>query len=75
MSSSEILGMASRRGSIKRGLRDFAFFARRRPSVMFGLVIVGVTLFLALFGPAVAPFDPERGLTLGEWHATVPTPN
>jgi peptide/nickel transport system permease protein len=61
-SSSEILGMASRRGSIKRGLRDFALFARRRPSVMFGLVIVGVTLFLALFGPAVAPFDPEHAL-------------
>ncbi len=50
------------RGSFARGLRDFFLFARRRPSVMFGLVIVGVTLFLALLGPHVAPYDPERAL-------------
>jgi peptide/nickel transport system permease protein len=57
------LGTAGRRGgSMRRGVRDFTVFVRRRPSVMFGLVIVGTTLFLALLGPAVAPFDPEHAL-------------
>src|SRR5437868_15509405 len=48
--------------SLRRGIDDFLAFARRRPSVLFGLVIVCVTLFLAFFGAAVAPYDPERAL-------------
>jgi peptide/nickel transport system permease protein len=61
-SNTEALGIMARDGSLRRGVLDFAQFARRRPSVMLGLVIVGTTLFLALLGPQVAPFDPERAL-------------
>ena len=45
-----------------RALAGFLAFARHRPSVLFGLVVVVVTLFLAVAGPAVAPYDPERAL-------------
>ncbi|MFO1059278.1 MAG: ABC transporter permease [Dongiaceae bacterium] len=45
-----------------RALAGFLAFARRRPSVMFGLVVVVVTLFLAITGPLVAPYDPELAL-------------
>src|SRR5207249_3921249 len=37
-------------------------FAWGRPSLTIGLIIVCVPLFLAFFGPAVAPYDPERAL-------------
>ena len=33
-------------------------FARRRPSFLLGLAIVALTLFLAVFGPLVAPYHP-----------------
>ena len=42
--------------------RSFAGFARRRPSFLIGLAIVAVTIFLAVFGPLVAPHPPERAL-------------
>jgi peptide/nickel transport system permease protein len=62
MSTSETFGMVGRRGPLGRGIRNFAGFARRRPSLLFGLAVVAATLFLALFGPEVAPFDPEHAL-------------
>ena len=43
-----------------RRLRAFAAFARRQPSFALGLVIVALTLFLAAFGPLIAPYHPER---------------
>jgi peptide/nickel transport system permease protein len=43
-----------------RELGDFFAFARRRPSLLFGLVVVAVTIFLAIAGPHVAPYDPEH---------------
>ena len=43
-------------------IRNFWRFAARRPSFMTGLVIVLITLFLAIFGPVIAPFDPEHAL-------------
>lgn len=42
--------------------RSFLLFTRRRPSFVVGLVIVVVTVFLAVFGPMVAPYPPERAL-------------
>lgn len=42
--------------------RSFVGFARRRPSFLFGLAIVAVTIFLAVFGPLMAPYPPERAL-------------
>jgi peptide/nickel transport system permease protein len=45
-----------------RGVRSVVGFARKQPSFLIGLAIVAVTLFLALFGPLVAPYHPERAL-------------
>lgn len=45
-----------------REIRSLAQFARSRPGFLAGLVIVFVTLFLALFGPAIAPYGPEEVL-------------
>jgi peptide/nickel transport system permease protein len=53
-----VAGGAARR----RAVRDFLRFARRRPAFQIGLLIVVVSLFLALFGPAIAPYPPETAL-------------
>ena len=45
-----------------RGIAGFVAFAARRPAPMFGLVIVVITIFLAVFGPTIAPYDPELAL-------------
>ena len=58
--TSQILHTDFGLGSLRRGLFDFVAFARRVPSLMFGLIIVFVTLLLAAFGPQIAPYDPER---------------
>lgn len=46
----------------RRALRGFILFTRGRPSFQIGLVIVVVSVFLALFGPAIAPYPPETAL-------------
>src|SRR4051794_41429197 len=59
-------------------VRAFAAFARRQPSFALGLVIVALTLFLAAFGPLVAPYHPEHALpgegllppSFGHWMGT-----
>ena len=43
-------------------IRSLAHFARSRPGFLTGLVIVFATLFLAVFGPAIAPYGPEEAL-------------
>src|SRR5258708_482247 len=52
----------ARPGSLWHGALDFLAFARRRPSLILGCSIVLVTLFLALLGPHVAPYNPELAL-------------
>lgn len=42
--------------------RSFIAFTRGRPSFLVGLVIVAITIFLAFFGPMVAPYHPERAI-------------
>ena len=44
-----------------RRLRDSDFwrFARRRPAMQFGLAVIVVTAFLAVFGAAIAPYPTE----------------
>jgi len=37
-------------------------FARRRPGFLFGLVVIAVTVFLAMFGPWITPYRPEEAL-------------
>ena len=37
-------------------------FARTQPGFLLGLVVVVVTVFLALFGPWIAPYRPEEAL-------------
>jgi peptide/nickel transport system permease protein len=41
---------------------SFFAFAKRRKGFMFGLVIVAVTIVLAIAGPYVGPYPPERAL-------------
>jgi peptide/nickel transport system permease protein len=43
-------------------LRSFIAFAKRRKGFLFGLVVVTVTIFLAIVGPYVGPYPPERAL-------------
>lgn len=47
---------------VRSELRRFMAFTRSHPSFAFGLVVVVATIFLAFFGPTVAPYDPERAL-------------
>ncbi len=56
---SETLAIAAARRS---GWTELAAFTRRRPAFRLGLVIVALSLFLAAFGPAVAPYPPETAL-------------
>jgi peptide/nickel transport system permease protein len=49
-------------GIAPRRLDAFVSFARKRPSFVVGLAIVSATLFLAVFGPMIAPYHPERAL-------------
>ncbi len=46
----------------RRASRDFVLFARARPAFQIGLAIVAVSLFLAMFGPSIAPYPPETAL-------------
>ena len=55
-------GMQSRREAVSAELRNFLAFARRRPGFIFGLVVVVATVFLAMLGPYIAPYHPERAL-------------
>jgi len=48
-----------------RGASEFSDFVRGRPGFVFGMVIVIVTLFLAAFGPSVAPYPPELAIPGG----------
>jgi peptide/nickel transport system permease protein len=59
---SPIAGELAESGAAPRGLRSVITFSRKRPSFLVGFAIVLVTLFLALFGPVVAPYQPERAL-------------
>ena len=47
------------------GLLEFLSFVRSRPGFLFGLVVVIVTLFLAAFGPSIAPYPPEFAIPGG----------
>lgn len=49
-------------GAVRHEIAGFLAFARRRPSLQFGLFIVGATIFLAFFGHSIAPFDPELAI-------------
>jgi peptide/nickel transport system permease protein len=42
--------------------RDLARFSKSRPGFLFGLVVVALTIFLAAFGPYLAPYGPEETL-------------
>jgi peptide/nickel transport system permease protein len=53
-----VAGQAARR----RAWRNVLLFTRARPAFQLGLLIVVVSLFLALFGPAIAPYPPEMAL-------------
>ena len=55
-------GPQSRREAAAAEFRNFLAFARRRPGFMFGLVVVVITVFLAMLGPYIAPYHPERAL-------------
>jgi peptide/nickel transport system permease protein len=52
----------SGRPGFERQLRRFAHFAGRRPPFGIGLAIVAFSVFLAFFGPLVAPYPPETAL-------------
>ena len=53
-----VTGQAARR----RAWRNVLLFTGARPAFQIGLLIVAVSLFLALFGLAIAPYPPERAL-------------
>ena len=53
-----VSGSAARR----RASRNFLLFIRARPAFQVGLAIVAVSLFLAVFGTAIAPYPPETAL-------------
>ncbi|MGE0716466.1 MAG: ABC transporter permease [Alphaproteobacteria bacterium] len=53
-----VRGSAARR----RAVADFLRFVRARAAFQIGLVIVVASVFLALFGPAIAPYPPETAL-------------
>lgn len=48
--------------SARRELLGFAAFVRSRPSFLFGLAVVATTIFLAVFGDVIAPYNPQRAL-------------
>jgi peptide/nickel transport system permease protein len=52
----------SGRPGFERQLRRFAHFAGRRSPFGIGLAIVAFSVFLAFFGPLVAPYPPETAL-------------
>jgi peptide/nickel transport system permease protein len=59
---SPIAGELAAPATAPSAVRSLIGFARGRPSFLIGLAIVAVTLFLAVFGPMVAPYHPERAL-------------
>ncbi len=50
-------------GGAAREAGDLWRFARTQPGFFFGLVVIVVTVFLALFGPWIAPYGPEEALS------------
>lgn len=50
-------------GGAAREAGDLWRFARTQPGFLFGLVVIVVTVFLALFGPWIAPYGPEEALS------------
>jgi len=54
--------LQSRYSAIAAEVRNFVTFARHRPGLTFGLIVVVITVFLAAFGPLIAPYNPERAL-------------
>ena len=44
------------------GLHIFARFVGQRPAFLTGLVIVGLTVFLAAVGPYIGPYPTETAL-------------
>ena len=50
-------------GGAAREAGDLWRFARTQPGFFFGLVVIAVTVFLALFGPWIAPYGPEEALS------------
>jgi len=54
---------AGRLGGAAREAGDLWRFARTQPGFLFGLVVIVVTVFLALFGPWIAPYGPEEALS------------
>jgi peptide/nickel transport system permease protein len=55
-----------RTGVLARAAReagDLWRFARTQPGFLFGLVVIVATVFLALFGPWIAPYRPEEALS------------
>jgi peptide/nickel transport system permease protein len=53
-----VIGQAARR----RAWRNVMAFTRARLAFHIGLLIVAVSMFLAMFGPAIAPYPPETAL-------------
>jgi peptide/nickel transport system permease protein len=47
-------------GGFRGEARYFAYFTRRRPLFIFGLVVVLLSLVAAAVGPYVAPYDPIK---------------
>jgi peptide/nickel transport system permease protein len=41
---------------------SFVAYARHRPGLLFGLAVVAVTVSLAVIGPYIGPYPPERAL-------------
>ena len=60
-------GFAERHAATIRQLRFFAWSFSRSPSAMLGLAIVAAFLFLAAFGPHIAPYpgDASGAMNLG----------
>ena len=54
-----LLGVADEVHSPRR-FRSLRVFVTQKPLGLFGAVIVGVLTFLAIFGPAIAPYDPGK---------------
>ena len=46
-------------GGTSRGYA-FRYFIRRNPRMLLGLVLLGILLFVAVFAPLIAPYDPIK---------------
>lgn len=45
---------------MKGGLPYFLYFTKTNPLFLFGLIVVGVSILLASFGPYITPWDPTK---------------